>query len=119
MKAVAMKKVVLAATLMLFGQVAVTEAQVIYNTGGDEMLQTMMNNTMNTIRTKDMTDTMMAGAMAEKARIEKAGAAKIKSGKATTSFVPTPAGTETLVKTLTFEPHLPQDFAGQVKFVKE
>ncbi len=112
MKVIATKKAVLAAAVMIIGQVVVTEAQVIYNTGGTEMLNTMMNNTMNTIRTKDLTDPMTVGARLQ------AGKAKIKAGKATTSFTPTSAGTATLVKTLTFESHVPQDFAGQVRFVE-
>ncbi len=109
------KRFMLAATaaLLLSGQIAVIEAQVIYNTGGTEMLNTMMNNTMNTIRTKDMTDPMTVGARLQ------AGAAKIKAGKATTNFTSTRAGTEALVKTLKFESHVPQDFAGQTAFVQK
>ncbi|MEP6925677.1 MAG: hypothetical protein ABI954_14520, partial [Pyrinomonadaceae bacterium] len=52
--------------------------------------------------------------------IEERGAQIIRSGKATTRFVPSLAGTQAATKKLYFDPKLgePQDLAGQVKYVR-
>ncbi len=52
--------------------------------------------------------------------IERLGTAKIKAGKASTRFVPSPAGTQAAVKNLNFNPQLnePQDLQGQVRYVQ-
>ena len=103
----------LAATMLLLsGQVAVSEAQVIYNTGGQEMLNTMMNNTMNTIRTKDLSDPMTMGAR------QQAGATKIKAGKATLRFASSPEATRTLAQSLKWSADEPQELTGQVNYIQ-
>ena len=105
--------------MLLISSTIVAEAQVIYNTGGEAMLQTMITNTMNQITVNDLTTPGMVMAMkAERARIEKIGAAKIAAGKATLNFASTQVGTEATAKSITWDAEQPT-LESQVAYIKK
>ena len=117
------KALILSGALLVFANNI--GAQIIYTTtDGMTQGQVMMNiyadNARAAAAQAGMTGAMSANMIAAaKARIEQAGAAKIKAGKATTNFTATRAGREALVKSLTFGAGKPQTLEGQVALVQK
>lgn len=78
-------------------------------------INTTIDNMINTRRAETLAG---RSGSAEAARRDRAGKAKINSGKATTVIVPSTAGTRAIVKKLQFDPDEPQTEAGQITYVK-
>ena len=73
---------------------------------------------MRTIIVNGATANQAKGRTSELAVIEAVGARKIKAGKATMSFIPTPAGLERYTKNVQFDPSEPQILSEQVLYIK-
>lgn len=122
------KAVILSSALLLSASGS-TKAQII-NTTTDGMTQGQVWSNIYADNTRAaaaqaamstnnlMMAALIAEAKAKQERIEKAGAAKIAAGKVTTHFSSTLAGTQALIKNLSFDETAPQDAIGQLRYIQ-
>lgn len=120
-----MKQIKLFCTLFVFclGASATAYSQLNHSTiDMSEMMRNTQNNIINGARNRILAGNSGGGAgaaaRAATERREKAGAAKIKAGKATTRFVSTIAGTQALAKDMTWDEEQPT-LDSQVRHIQK